>query len=131
MGRFLQICFGCHARPDRSFHIHGKQFPICARCTGELAGILVAIPISWWMGTLDIPVLLILMLPMLLDGFVQLLTTYESTNFRRFVTGFLFGFALISAVIHFHRGCVRIAGWIVLQFVQDPEKVRSAMQGFW
>lgn len=128
MGRFLQICFGCHARPERSFHIHGKQFPICARCTGELIGILIGIPVSWRTGALEIPVLVLLMIPMILDGFVQLLTSYESTNLRRLLTGLLFGFALVSAVIQIHRGCVRIAGWIVLQFIQEPEKVRQAMQ---
>ncbi|HJB51594.1 MAG TPA: DUF2085 domain-containing protein, partial [Candidatus Oscillibacter pullicola] len=37
--RWLPIIFGCHCRPDRSFHFRdGTPFPICARCTGELAG---------------------------------------------------------------------------------------------
>ena len=34
------------------------------------------------------------MVPMLLDGFIQLLTRYESTNPRRLVTGLLFGYGL-------------------------------------
>ncbi|RGF93239.1 DUF2085 domain-containing protein [Ruminococcus sp. AM54-1NS] len=37
---------GCHQRPDRSFFFHGWQFPVCARCTGVLAGQLVGIPIA-------------------------------------------------------------------------------------
>jgi uncharacterized membrane protein len=24
----------CHQRPERSFHIHGRQLAVCARCTG-------------------------------------------------------------------------------------------------
>lgn len=36
------------------------------------------------------------MVPMVTDGAVQLLTRYESTNLRRVVTGFLFGYALCA-----------------------------------
>lgn len=36
------------------------------------------------------------MTPMLLDGFIQLLTNYESNNFKRFFTGLIFGYALCS-----------------------------------
>jgi uncharacterized membrane protein len=24
----------CHQRPERSFHLHGRPLPVCARCTG-------------------------------------------------------------------------------------------------
>jgi uncharacterized membrane protein len=27
----------CHQRPERSFHIAGRQMPVCARCTGLYA----------------------------------------------------------------------------------------------
>lgn len=37
-----------------------------------------------------------LMLPMIVDGIIQLKTAYESTNLRRLVTGFLFGYALFA-----------------------------------
>jgi uncharacterized membrane protein len=34
----------CHQRPERSFHRHGAQYPVCARClglyTGAVAGVL-------------------------------------------------------------------------------------------
>jgi uncharacterized membrane protein len=37
----------CHQRPERSFHIHGRQLAVCARCTGlyvsALAGGLFAL----------------------------------------------------------------------------------------
>lgn len=38
------------------------------------------------------------MLPLLLDGFAQKLTSYQSGNFRRLVTGILFGYALVGLV---------------------------------
>ena len=74
--RWLPILFGCHCRPDRSFHFRdGTPFPICARCTGELAGIL-------------------LLVPLIADGLLQLCTPYESGNLRRLATGLLFGYGL-------------------------------------
>ena len=36
------------------------------------------------------------MIPLIIDGFVQLKTQYQSTNARRFVTGVLFGYGLVS-----------------------------------
>ena len=58
IGRFLQILFGCHARPDRSFFFRGRQFPICARCTGELVGMLIGIFVAVCFGCLDFWVIL-------------------------------------------------------------------------
>ena len=39
---------------------------------------------------------LMMMIPMVADGFIQLKTRYESTNPRRFVTGFFFGWGLMA-----------------------------------
>ena len=49
------------------------------------------------------------MLPMIADGIVQMLSSYESTNLRRLITGILFGYALfalfaISTVATFNFG---------------------------
>jgi len=33
---------------------------------------------------------------MIVDGYIQLKTRYESTNVKRFITGFLFGVAAVS-----------------------------------
>lgn len=95
LNRWLPIIFGCHQKPERSFFYHGKQFPLCARCTGELVGISSGVILFWfWKPCLAISVSI--MIPMLIDGFVQRLTPYESTNARRFITGFLFGLGLAS-----------------------------------
>ena len=34
---------GCHQMPERSFFYKGYQFPVCARCTGLMAGYLLGI----------------------------------------------------------------------------------------
>lgn len=49
------------------------------------------------------------MIPLLIDGFLQFLTSYESTNSRRFVTGLLFGYAFAclfvkSILFVYHAG---------------------------
>ena len=86
--KWLPIVFGCHCRDDRSFHYKGEKFPICARCTGELVGIIFSI-FSCFFFKISILAIVILMLPLILDGGIQMFTSYESNNFKRFVTGLL------------------------------------------
>jgi uncharacterized membrane protein len=35
---YLAGAFVCHQLPERSFHVSGIQFPVCARCTGLYLG---------------------------------------------------------------------------------------------
>lgn len=129
-GKFLRIFFGCHARPDRSFYFRGKQFPICARCTGELVGILMGIPTAICFGYPSFWIAALMMLPLVIDGFTQRLTAYESTNIRRLFTGILFGIAFVFMLIYFHRTCIHIAGAILKLFAKDPQKIDRAMELF-
>lgn len=130
LGKFLRIFFGCHARPDRSFYFRGKQFPICARCTGELVGMILCIPTLIFWGCPSFGIVLLLMIPLIFDGFLQRLTSYESGNIRRLITGILFGIALIYAFVYFHRTCVWIAGEILKLFGADPTAVDHIMKRF-
>ena len=93
--RWLPRVFGCHCRSDRSFHYKGHKFPICARCTGELLGILGS-TIIFWFWSPNVIISIIMMFPLIIDGFIQVLTKYESTNFKRLLTGILFGMGLAS-----------------------------------
>lgn len=93
--RWLPIVFGCHCREDRSFHIRGARLPLCARCTGELVGILLCL-LSAPFFLPPVPLALGLLVPMVLDGGLQALTPYESGNLRRLVTGLLFGYGLAA-----------------------------------
>ena len=96
--------FRCHQMPERSFFIRGYQFPLCARCTGIYLGHILAflvnpfITLPFWLG--------LLMLPMIADGTIQYFTSYRSNNFKRFTSGLVFGFALVSFVFT----CVR---WLI------------------
>ena len=109
---WLPIVFGCHCMDSRSFHFRGKKFPICARCTGELVGILFSL-FSCLFFRLSVIISILLLLPMVIDGFVQMFTYYESNNCRRFITGVMFGYGLfmlfaISTIATFKFG-MRIA----------------------
>ena len=106
--RWLPVVFGCHCRPDRSFHFRdGTPFPICARCTGELGGILTAAA-TYWLGHPTAAVAAVLLIPMLADGFAQLCTPYESGNYRRLVTGLLFGYGLTVLLLLSDRKSTRL-----------------------
>ena len=81
--RVLPMVFGCHCREDRSFHWKGKRFPLCARCTGELAGILAA-ALSYGLLHPGPVAAALLLVPMVVDG-----------GMRRVVTGTLFGYGIV------------------------------------
>ncbi|MDF2907017.1 MAG: hypothetical protein K0R34_2338 [Herbinix sp.] len=86
---------GCHQRPDRSFFIRGYQMPVCARCTGTMLGYLVAIPCFFLCGFSRL-ITVLGPLVMLVDWSLQALQITESTNRRRFVTGLIGGYGLMS-----------------------------------
>lgn len=90
----------CHRLPERSFFWKGKQFPVCARCTGIHIGYL-SMPIFFFgFASLSIWTSLLLMAPTYLDGILQAIFNYESTNTRRVVTGFIGGIGSMSLVSH-------------------------------
>jgi uncharacterized membrane protein len=74
--------------------------PVCARCEGELIGILAAL-IAIWFFRPPYWVMAVIMLPMIADGLIQGLTKYESTNWRRLITGILFGFGITMIALMF------------------------------
>lgn len=87
---------GCHRKPERSFFWKGKQFPVCARCTGIHIGYLSYPLFVFGIWQLSLPLALLLLLPTTLDGLVQGYFNLESTNWRRFVTGISAGVGMMS-----------------------------------
>ena len=90
---YLAIFFGCHDRCDRRFHHMHRFIPICGRCTGIYFGFFLSIALS----CLNLPFywFLPLGIPLVIDGFIQV-KGIESTMSRRFITGLLFGPAMVS-----------------------------------
>ena len=115
--KWLPIVFGCHCMDERSFHFQGERFPICARCTGELFGMIIAM-LTYIQISPGLGLSVLLMLPMVADGMIQMLTKYESTNLRRLMTGLLFGYGLVcvffeTTAIVFQYGAVLGEQWSV------------------
>ena len=87
---------GCHQIPERCFKIKGYIFPICARCTGVIIGETISLILLFFDIKLKFVTNIILLLIMGMDWFIQYINILESSNFRRFVTGFLGGFSIIN-----------------------------------
>lgn len=98
---YLAIFFGCHQKISRSFKGKKRTFILCARCTGLMIGMFTTGLIAQF--DFSYAWLLVFTIPMIVDGFLQAKTKYESTNIRRLVTGFLAGpsIVLIFSYIHF------------------------------
>ncbi|MGN1305070.1 MAG: DUF2085 domain-containing protein [Oscillospiraceae bacterium] len=90
---------GCHQRPDRSFFVWNHQFPVCARCTGVVIGYIVAL-VVFIFCMIPLWLCALLCLIMFLDWLIQYLKIKESNNIRRFVTGVLGGYGLLSFEIN-------------------------------
>ena len=96
----LEFSF-CHQLPERSFFFKGKQFPVCARCTGIHIGYLSFPIFLFGFLSLSLWLSIVLILPTVIDGLTQAFLERESTNWLRFITGLTAGIgsmALISIV---------------------------------
>lgn len=88
----------CHRKPERSFFWKGKQFPVCARCTGIHVGYLSFPIFTFNVATMSFPLTILLLLPTIVDGYTQAFYNRESTNFLRFWTGLAAGIAAMSLI---------------------------------
>ncbi len=89
----------CHQHANRSFFIGGNQMPFCARCFGIFLGLTIGMIIGLLFEVkVGIGLYILTLVPMVLDGGLQLVTSYESTNLIRLLTGLLVG-AFTSLVL--------------------------------
>ena len=83
----------CHQIAERSFHLHGWPFAVCARCTGlywGLAAGFLAYPLLRPLSRLDTPArgwLLIGLLPVTIDFLLGYMNIWANTHASRFITG--------------------------------------------
>lgn len=100
----------CHRLSERSFTVYGRQFPLCARCTGIYLGVFIAFGVllaagrSRWGDLPHLPILLTLLAligVMGVDGlnsyshfFPNFPHVYEPRNWLRLVTGLGAGLAM-------------------------------------
>lgn len=94
--RIIGNASGCHQIPDRSFFYKGKQFPVCARCTGVCLGQITALLMPMCRIRIPFQVCISLLGLMGFDWILQESGFRQSTNPRRLLTGFAGGFGLFS-----------------------------------
>ncbi len=97
--RRLGLALLCHRLPDRSFTILGYESPLCSRCTGLLMGFLGFIGLVVFRLQIPLFAVVLLMLPMFVDGTSQLFGFRESNNILRLFSGFIFTLALTSQLV--------------------------------
>ena len=103
----------CHRYPKRSFYWKGKQFPVCARCTGIHLGYLSLPFFLFGLIHFNWIISIIFILPTLFDGITQAYFNRESTNFIRVVSGFLAGIGIMS-VVHLFGEYI---GLLILRYI--------------
>lgn len=95
--RLMQIgrSGGCHQMPERSFFYKGKQFPVCARCTGVMIGQIIAY-LTFFCIPPSIHICIIGCAIMFADWFIQFIGVLKSTNIRRLITGIIGGYSTVA-----------------------------------
>lgn len=85
----------CHQKHDRSYSLNNNQLAFCSRDMALFFGLLGGI-LLFWRRSYPLPFWAILfgLVPMGLDGGIQLLGTYESANWLRLLTGLIAGATL-------------------------------------
>jgi uncharacterized membrane protein len=112
---------GCHQLPSRSWFICGAKLGVCVRCFSTYLFLIISDtaffirPIrEWikrrWFLRFVLPLSLGLFFPLLVDGLLQVITPWESTNLLRFATGGLAG-----------AGTALLLGYLVLRFTHKVE----------
>lgn len=82
----------CNGIASRALHIGNFCFILCYRCSGVVLGIILSL---YYLSRCKLKIkYILLIIPMIIDGFLQLLTPYISNNFLRLITGILFGIGI-------------------------------------
>jgi uncharacterized membrane protein len=87
----------CHQRATRSLFLNDNQMPFCTRCTAIFLGLVIGIVIVLFLEMeLNFLWIMLGLVPVGVDGLLQLVTDYESPNPIRFGTGLLAG--IVTAI---------------------------------
>jgi len=89
----------CHRREDRCVKFLGLEHIMCSRCLAIWLGYLLGASIFTMSFRIPIQISLLMIFPMLIDGFSQNLGIRESNNRLRIITGILFGMGFASFML--------------------------------
>lgn len=92
----------CHQIAERSFFLNDNQMPFCVRDLGVFMGMAFGFGlVTFYRYKINPIFVLIGLIPIGIDGGLQAVTSYESNNFLRMVTGLVAGFVLSLMLAHF------------------------------
>jgi uncharacterized membrane protein len=97
-GVWIHRFWHCHRLPERSFFVKGRQFHVCARCTGLMMGATVSTMLLGTGNYLILPFLFFASL-LALDGFTQRQGYRNSNNRIRFIIGLTTGLTALPAIV--------------------------------
>ena len=97
--------------PQRSLFYKGRQFPVCARCTGVFIGYYFGF-LAYSMIEPPIIVCILFCLIMFIDWFIQYLNIKSSNNIRRLITGFLCGYGFMHI-------CIKIFFLLIIYILKE------------
>lgn len=110
---YAPLGFVCHQNPERSFHIFGEVFAVCARCAGVYFGLafgVLAYPLFRSLNDLEpLPRVWLLLSPVPtgIDFLLGFFGVWENTHFSRFFTASILGvgiaFFLIPGIVEISR----------------------------
>lgn len=88
----------CHRKPERTFQIRGRYFPVCSRCTGIYLTAFVYFIYVYFFYVHYTPILIfaaiLMSIPTSADGITQFIGLRQSNNTIRFSTGLMAGLGL-------------------------------------
>ncbi|MEH7247247.1 DUF2085 domain-containing protein [Neobacillus niacini] len=106
--KWIVFLIPCHRIEDRCLTIKGYTLPLCARCTGILAGylffpflLLFDLSFPLWLGIL-------LNLPMVIDGWTQKRKFRMSNNSLRLSTGIVSGLGQSMIIVSASQSIISI-----------------------
>lgn len=92
----------CHQIASRSFFLNGNEMPFCSRDLGLFIGLAAGFGIAAFFRYRLNPFLALAgLVPMGIDGGLQLVTSYESNNPLRVTTGIIAGLALAILLAYY------------------------------
>jgi uncharacterized membrane protein len=92
----------CHQIAARSYYLNGNELPICSRDFGLSIGLLAGMVVGLlYVRRINPMILAMGILPILIDGGLQSVSSYQSNNTLRIITGIVAGIATALLLCEF------------------------------
>lgn len=93
----------CNGIKSRAPHLWGICFPLCYRCSACLITFVLTLFVCYHKPPKKLFLYILCMIPMIIDGGLQVFFAIESTNIKRVITGALFGYGIGMLVLYLYQ----------------------------